>query len=131
MHLRHPLIPLLAMAVVLALGLGLPLIATPDCDCGLTTEQERRLKIHARQVSSLPALRLQIVEASAPGPDPDSALGTVVVRAPFAVETRKYDFHQDGGTFSYSHRRELLAWSALFLGLATPATWLFKILYDG
>ena len=131
MHLRHPLIPILAMAAVLAFALGFPRFASPDCDCGLTGAQEVRLKGQARIVSSLPALRLQIVEASAPNADPDAALGTVVLRAPFGIQTGEYEFSEHDGNFSRSPTRELLAWSALFLGLAAPTAWLFKILYDG
>ena len=116
---------------VLVSGLGPPLFASPDCECGLTSEQERRLKGQARHIGQLPALRLQVVEASAPSSDPDSALGTVVVRARFGIQTGEYEFGERDHNYSRSGTRELLAWSAFILGLAAPAAWLFKILYDG
>ena len=119
---------MLVLLAVASLGLGLPWLGFRDCDCGLTTEQERRLKIQTASRFDAPELRLQLTRGASASSDPDAATGIVTLRGPFGIKTGQAEFRTNGeGDFHWSVGRELGAWALLLLGLALPAVGLARL----
>jgi len=118
----------LMLGAVLCLGVGLPLLGFEDCQCGLTAEQERRLKTQVSSIFSGPEMRLQVARAAAASGDPDAATGTIIVRGPFGIETGRAEFRASGeGDYQRSTATEVWAWGLLAAGVGLPVAALVKV----
>ena len=122
---------MLVLLAVASLGLGLPWLGFRDCDCGLTTEQERRLKIQTASRFDGLVFRLQLTRGASVSRDPDAATGIVTLRGPFGIKTGQAEFRTNGEEDLHrSVGRELSAWTFFVLGLVLPAVGLARLAFQ-
>lgn len=111
---------LASIAVTVALAFGIPHFAYHDCRCDVTELQRERLRSQASHRLGLPALRLQVTQATAETVDPDAGRGIVIIRGPFGIRTGQVAFAVSGEEdVNRSLTKESVAWGLLLLCMAT------------
>jgi hypothetical protein len=120
-------IPVAVMIAIAVTAFVIPATRFPDCGDCAPAEYRARLRAGAELMSTVPALRNQVVEAVVEGPNPEDVSGRVVARSLFGIKVGTIDI--DGRSSSQERRTgmELGLWGAfgvLELALGGLAAWL-------